>query len=225
MKQGELARVMVTFLEPVLGTLPKDTEIHKTHIVSKIVKNKTLSDEDRERLSAEELEAEYNDPEAMGARGHTGFAMEDGKPFVWDYWVKGFFKTAFQSLQETGDFGKIKGYKTKVDRYLHVRPRKIFFDPSGPIFELHRSLRVMMRVEGQFKMVVTVICSDALPAGSVLPFEIELLQNNSITIDMVEKALEWGRYEGMGQWRSGGYGKFDYSFERASDHGQKIKAA
>lgn len=213
MKEGQKVRVRVRFTEPVLGTAPKNPETYADYIASKVAKNKELTDDERERLHQEEVANAYNDVDAVEERGWTGFQQDEEGFYVYNYWVRGFLKTAIASLQETGDFTKIPAYKTKIDRFVHVSPRKLRFHINGdePMV-IERPLRAMTAKGPR----VSLARSDALPAGTELEFSIELLKNKGITMDHVREALEWGRYEGMGQWRSGGYGTLEVvSFDAA----------
>lgn len=206
MKKGQVASVRIKFTEPCLGTSPKDPKTYEDYIASKIAKNKELSDEERQRLNADEVKAAYENVDAVEERGWTGFMRDESGPYVYNYWIRGFLKTAFQSLQETKDFEKITAYKTKIDRYVHVWPRKIHPELNGYSLEvMERPLRAMTMKGPR----VSLARSDALPAGVEMTFQIELLKNGGITMKHIREALGWGEYEGLGQWRSGGYGRFE----------------
>lgn len=214
MKRGTMINVELTFTEPVLGTCPKDPKTYADYVASKIAKRKDLTDEERAALNADEVTDAYNDIEAVEERGWTGFMEDDGKPYVFNYWVRGFLKSAIQSLMETGDLKKIGSYKTKIDRYVHIHPRKLFFalPEGGKAGVIERPLRAMTAQGPR----VTLARSDTMPVGTKLIFQIEVLKNggkkdgdNGVTVDVIREAFEFGRYEGMSQWRSGGYGQFE----------------
>ena len=208
---GELATVKIRFTEPCLGTSPRNPKTYEDHIASKITKRKGMSDEEREKIRAVEVAAAYGAIDAVEERGWTGFMRDDDGFYVYNYWVRGYLKSAFQSLQETGDFTKVPAYKTRIDRFIHVHPRKIhFLTDLEHLDVLERPLRAMTAQGPR----VTVARSDYLPIGTEMEFTIERLKNKEITWDHLREAFEWGGYEGMGQWRSGGYGKFEViSFE------------
>lgn len=206
MNAGTVIDVAIRFTTPVLGTSPKDPDTYADYIASKIAKRKDLTEEQSISLKAEEVAEAYNDIEAVEDRGWTGFHEENGEPYVYDYWIRGYLKTAFQALQETGDLAKIPAYKTKIDRFIFIAPRKLFFDLQGGVpGVIERPLRAMTARGPR----VTLARSDTLPEGTTLGFTIECLKNKGIGLDEIREALDYGRYEGLGQWRSGGYGRFE----------------
>lgn len=218
MLKAKVFEIEIEFVEPCLGTDPKDPEVYADYIASKIAKNKSLTEEEAERLKAEEVKKAYEEIENVEERGTTGFQRMDDAgtpvPFVYNYWLRGFLKTALQSLQENGAVNKIPAYKTKIDRFVHVHPRRVPFilpersrtNGNGSLEYLERPLRAMTAQGPR----VTVVRSECLPEGTRMLFRVELLNNKGVTEEHIRMAFsEWGRYEGLGQWRSGGYGKFE----------------
>lgn len=206
MKRGQILNVHLRYTEPVLGTVAKDPKVFEDYIASKIVKRKDLTDEEKEKLKAEEVKHAFENIEAVEERGWTGFQIEEGVPFVYDYYLRGFFKTAIGTLQETGDLKKIVAYKSRIDRFVFIHPRRVpMILNEDPQFVLERPLRAMTPQGPR----VTVTRSDALPIGTEIKFQVELLKNKYITLDTIKTSLEYGRYEGHGQWRSGSYGRFE----------------
>lgn len=225
MKAGEKASVVLRFSETVLGTAPKNPETYADYIASKIAKRRDLTDEEKEEIKAQEIKDAYESLESTEERGWTTFLRDDRGWWVYDYWIGGFFKTAFAALQETGDFTKLTAYKTKIDRYLHIfgmengtrqQRRRIYFGPNlepeqTDLAVLERPLRVMTPKGPR----TSLARSDVMPEGTTISFLVELLKNNTITMDHVERSLEYGQYFGMGQWASGGWGTFEViSFDR-----------
>ena len=216
MKKGKTMQVVITFTEPCLGTCPKNQETYADYIASRIVKRKDMSDEEKVELNAEEVKESYESIDSVEERGWTGFMRDDDGLYVYDYWMRGYFKSAIQSLMETKDLKKVPAYKTKVDRYVHIHPRKLRFvlpngESDGPLETLERPLKAMTARGPR----VSLARSDYLPVGTKMMFEIELLDNTGISMDDLVLALSWGEYEGLGQWRSGGYGKFTFEVDRS----------
>ena len=80
--------IKLTFTESMLGTSPADEKIYTRFIGGKAPDAATLP---------EEVAALGSD--AVVERGTTVFPRdEDGKPFLYDYQVKGFFKDACSML-------------------------------------------------------------------------------------------------------------------------------
>jgi hypothetical protein len=219
---------MLRFTELVLGTAPRNPETYRDYIASMIVKRKDLTDEEKEEMKAEEIEEMYKSLKATEDRGWTTFLKDERSWFVLDYWVKGYFKTAFAVLQETTDLSKITAYKQAIDRYLFVfgevngarrQKRKVYFNAAIPQEQeelecLERPLRAMTP-KG---LRTSLARSDVIPDGSTMSFTIRLLQNKKIDMEAVQKTLEYGELFGMGQWASGGWGTFEVEkFEEIDD--------
>lgn len=78
-------KVRLTFIEPVLGTSPANDEIYREFIGSKAP----------DAASVEE-EVDALGADAVVEKGMTVFPrMEDGRPFLYDYQIKGFFKDSY----------------------------------------------------------------------------------------------------------------------------------
>lgn len=96
-------KVKLTFIEPILGTCPTDEEVYKNFIATKAPDASTLEEE----VSAIGVDA-------VVEKGLTIFPRtEDGKPFLYDYQIKGFFKDTCGGLKRvkgTVSSG-IKAYK------------------------------------------------------------------------------------------------------------------
>jgi len=199
--------VNLTFVEELLGTASGDPEVHSQFIASKSADAKKAKEE-LAALHADELEEKTK----------TVFPREDGKPFLWDYQVKGFFKDACLALQESDDscvstqekqkkLGLTRyTYKRTIDNCLFVIPRKImlFLPEGGKIGNCQRPLRAeTMRGER-----VALANSETVPEGTSCSFSIILKKNKLETF--VKEALKFGVLKGMGQWRNSGKGRFTH---------------
>ena len=105
--------------------------------------------------------------------------------------------------------------RAKVDKFLFVAPRRIPLRRNGAYItdeddQLERPLRAST-AKGER---VALAASEMVEDPWSLAFEVTLLPNNAtaksraLTWDVVEMALDYGRYCGLGQWRNGGYGRF-----------------
>jgi hypothetical protein len=190
--------VKLTFIEPILGTVPKDKEVYASFI-----KTKGPTGNDDEMESVEETEE----------KGWTGFHMVDGSPVLYNYVIKGFFKDACGMLRRvTGTQSKkVKSYKKVIDGLCFVYPRRIpIFLPGydvGSAAELE-VLERPLRAETAKGPRVTVTRSDMCPIGSSITFTVKIL--GGISKALFLEWLDYGKERGLGQWRNGGYGSFEY---------------
>ena len=117
-------KVRLTFTEELLGTASNNPDIHGEYIASKAPDAPS---------KAEEIEAIGVDETVE--KSMTVFPKEDGKPFIWDYQIKGFFKDACGVLKKvTGtESAGIKAYKKEIDGLIFVFARKIPIQNYGTI--------------------------------------------------------------------------------------------
>jgi hypothetical protein len=190
-------QIKITFTEPVLGTAPQDKDIYSNYILESNANGDDTSDE---------LETVRDE------KGRTGFhKLDDGSPIIYDYMLKGFFKDAC-SMQTRIDGSlskKIKAYKKIIDGLVFVFPRRIPLQLSGPITVLERPLRAQT-AQGER---VALAASDMAPEGSSIAFTIDVLEDATVTEEVLREWLNYGRYRGIGQWRNGSYGRFDYELK------------
>lgn len=190
----------------MLGTWPSNKNVARDYIASKSPDAATIEDEIA----------------ALGVDGAAEKAMtifprdKGGKPVLYDYQVKGFFKDACGMLGRIGgkgengkkkpvnESGKLTAYKKVIDGLIFVQPRMIPINASDTMGECQRPLRAQT-AQGER---VSLANSEELPAGSWIEFEILCLD------DSHEKAvlewLEYGALRGIGQWRNSGKGRFTY---------------
>lgn len=188
--------IRITFTEAILGTSPANPEIYSDYIGSKAPDASTLTDE---------IEALGVD--AVSEKGMTVFPRTaEGKPFLYDYQIKGFFKDCCGGLRKvkSSESAKIKAYKKEIDRLVFPQPRQIPIEFSGEMGVCQRPLRAMT-MQGER---VSLACSEEIPAGAICEFSVVLLSDDH------EKALrEWldyGALSGIGQWRNSGKGRFTW---------------
>ena len=189
--------IKLTFTESLLGTSPADEEIYTRFIGGKAPDAATLP---------EEVAALGSD--AVVERGTTVFPRdEDGKPFLYDYQIKGFFKDACGMLTrvKSTKSSSLKAYKKIIDGLIFVEPRHIPIQTNGEIGECQRPLRAPTP-QGER---VALANSEEIPAGSTIEFEITMLDEKAHK-DIVLEWLDYGRLRGIGQWRNSGKGRFTY---------------
>ena len=179
--------VEIEITEDLLGTISKNKEVYATYIASKAAE-------------IEQREEEISTVTEIEERGWTGFHTDDKGPFLYDYVVKGFLCESARTLKQ---FGALKQLQDKFKRYVFVTPRRIRL-PQIAEKPLERPLRAMTAQGPR----VTVTRSDVVTAGARLVFQVTILDGAGITQKCLEKVLDYGKYMGLGQWRSGGFGRF-----------------
>lgn len=186
--------VKLTFLEGILGTCPNDEDIYRNYIGSKSPDASTIAEELMD-LSVDEV----------AERGMTVFPRdENGKPFIYDYQIKGFFKDACSMLRKISgtESSKIKAFKKEIDGLIFPNPRKIAID--GEVSVCQRPLRAQTP-QGER---VALAMSEEIAAGAQITFEVTCLQDSQIKL--VKEWLDYGKLRGIGQWRNSGKGRFEW---------------
>lgn len=198
------AKIKITVTEPLLGTQTKSKELMEGYLKEKkemlFKKHKIEKNTSDEIISETELDSSLEEKEK---KAWTGFMQEDGKSYVLDYWVQGFFKNAIQTLAKELNF---KQGRSKFDKFLFVFPRKIFIKGQLSPTPLERPLRVMT-MQGPR---VSLAKSDYFKVGASLVFTLKAPFACDITKELLFKLLDYGQYSGLGQFRNGGYGRFTW---------------
>lgn len=156
-------------------------------------------------MPADDPEVAENIEEAM-ERGKTGFFKDDGGIFILEYMVKGFLKDSGNTLK---DILGIKALKSKIDNFVFIHPRQIYLGKMEPDGEFERPIRVLTPLGPR----VSIARSDYVNAGTILKFSITLLKHKEITWDTIATILGNGEYMGLGQFRNGGFGRFEIVYE------------
>lgn len=190
--------ITLELLEPQLGTVPKNQDIYKTFIASKVfdaVEDGIISQEDAEAKALEEVET----VQTIEEKGWTGFMKDAKGHFIYDYMVKGFICESARTMKQ---HGALKQLQDKFKRYVFVMPRRIYI--PEPTEWLERPLRAQTAQGPR----VALTRSDLIPAGTLLTFQLVVMAPGGIKRNLIEEVLDYGQYIGLGQWRSGSYGRF-----------------
>lgn len=184
-------------MEDFLGTVPKDPSIYATYIASKAP----------ETSGEEEVES---CPQESELKGWTGFHADEQGIFIYDYMVKGFLKNAGNILKSKHQVD-IKNLQSKVNKHVFIFPRRLrFFNADGSMVrEAQDVLERPVRITDKSGTRVAIVRSDVVKAGAIIRCEVEVLDNDEISMDTIDKLMEYGRYQGLGQWRNASYGRFE----------------
>lgn len=182
----------VRFITPVLGTQPQK-DVATEFLVGKLEDG---IPEDEQATLPEMLE-----------KGTTAFHKVAGKPIYYDYMVKGFLKEAgsvFNGLRN------VKNLRSKIDNLVFPAPRQILLVvPDGAEIDyLERPLRAMTAQGPR----TTLARSEILPAGTMFDCRLEVYAG-TISEPLLRDLLSYGARKGLGQWRNGSYGRFEYELE------------
>jgi len=204
-------RVKLTLTEELLGTASANPEIYSEHVAG-----------GHPNAGAE---TETLPPEEEIAKGTTVFhRTADGKPMIYDYQIKGFFKDACGALARAADTesGKLTSYKKVIDGLVFVAPRQIVLElPAGAeIGFCERPLRANT-AQGER---IALARSETVPAGTTFTIRITAYDlakkkakggedgepNKANLQDCIEEWLDYGKLKGLGAWRNSGKGRFGW---------------
>ena len=192
----------LTGLTRILGAQAANPKVHSEFIAAKAASI----------MKAEEETGML--PEGFENRGLTVFLRDGGTLCLADYVIKGFLKESLSALKS--QIG-IAAPASKVDNFVLITPAYLKISKGGEmvtdpdeIFE--RPLRAMT-MQGPR---VSVSASETVNAGWEIIFTVSLLDNPSspksraLTFDVIEEALNYGAFKGLGQWRNGQNGRFTW---------------
>jgi hypothetical protein len=192
-------KVRLTFFEEILGTASNDKEIHAEFIASKAPDAKTRE---------EEIAAIGVDE--MIEKGKTVFPRNaEGKPILFDYQIKGFFKNCAKAFNYVEKF---PAYKTKIDNLVFIKERMIELQlpEGGEIGDCQRPLRAST-AQGER---VALANSESCPPGTVIEFTVMVMGSASLEKELMGRVCDWldyGKLNGIGQWHNSGKGRFNWT--------------
>ena len=198
-------KVKITFRKPILGSLPADESVFLDFIATRAPIPATIDEE------VDAINPEYRGDDDQ-SRGYTLFPRTaDGTPFLYDYQIKGFFKSACSALRRVtlGEIDnkashKLKAHKKIIDTLIFINEREIPLEFDGEVTKKARSLRAQTAQGDRISIAV----SEMIPAGATAEFTVRCL--DSAHIDAVKEWLSYGIYNGIGCWRNSGLGQFEW---------------
>jgi len=204
---------------PILGSQPTK-DVASNFLASKLPEGK-IPDDEYEML-----------PDAL-ERGTTVFHRdESGMAYLWAYQLKGFLKYVGQTMNKSKLIGGIAGLRSKVvsnvffigenDGSPNNQERRIALHVNGHKEDhLERSLRAETAQGSRIALARSEMVGDdhLLDIGQCMYFycEIHILKGSVITEEVLRTMLDYGRYQGLGQWRGGDFGKFVYELQKIDE--------
>ena len=197
----KILKVKITTTTETLGTNPANQDIFSEFIASN-APDAPSREEEIAIMGAQEYEE----------KSVTVFPKVDGNPFIWDYQLKGFFKSAAQAGSYQGGDKKLTAYKKKIDLNIHVfakdskNDRKLMLNmPEGS--EMGWCVRPL-RAQTMQGERVALAKSETVPEGSWFECDIHILDDS--LEKYVRQWLDYGMYNGLLQWRNSGKGRFTW---------------
>lgn len=131
-----------------------------------------------------------------------------------DYQIKGFFKATMLALK--ADLNIMQPAK-KCDQFLFISPRCVPILKDGePVMDEDGILERPLRGQTMQGERISLVSSEMIEAPWSIDFGVTVLANSAtskssaLTMEAVEAALDYGKYSGIGQWRNGGHGRFEW---------------
>lgn len=185
------------FTEPLLGVVPKNPEVYAAWVA---IKAAAQSDE--------------VSPDVTEEHSWTGFPCDEEGLFLWDYQVKGYFKEAASvspkalgKVKKDGSFWSGRMVRSWLDKCLFILPRRIYLGVKEPAGCIERPLRAST-LQGDR---IALARSDYVAADTTIEFDIVTLVDSRITEKALREWLDYGEFFGIGQFRTGGWGRFVYT--------------
>lgn len=180
----KILQCKLTTIEAMLGTASNNKELHSEFIASHAP----------DAPSREEEIAAVGVDEVI-EKGMTVFSRnKDGKPILWDYQIKGFFKDACGVLRKVKGTksSKIKAYKKEIDGLIFVQERQIPVQTAEELTNCQRPLRAQT-AQGERNSLAS---SEEIAAGAKMEFSILVMSD-----DLVPAVKEWLKLrEAAGAW-------------------------
>ena len=193
----KILQCKLTTIEAMLGTASNNKELHSEFIAS----------------HAPDAPSREEEIAAVGV--DEVIENKDGKPILWDYQIKGFFKDACGVLRKVKGTksSKIKAYKKEIDGLIFVQERQIPVQTAEELTNCQRPLRAQT-AQGERNSLAS---SEEIAAGAKMEFSVLVMADE--LMPAVKEWLSYGKLRGLGQWRNSGKGRFlcEILEERAAD--------
>ena len=190
-----IINVEIELTETQLGTVPNSKGVYTDYVATGVPMEQRL----------QEAEGIQEDPEDSKP-AYTTFMEDEKGIYILNYLILGMLRNAGNNLKEHVG---IKQLKSKLENFVFVKPRKVYFERDGVILKKPDGSieRPLTGVTAQGRRTI-IARSDYVSAGTILKFELTLLKHKEITPDVLEELLKYGEYCGLGQWRTSSMGTF-----------------
>jgi hypothetical protein len=201
----EKYNMKAVFTEAMLATSPMDPKVYEQYIASRERKDADERGDEVATLPAGEIEK----------IGSSVFHRDETGLFIFDYKLRGFLKAAAEAV--TGTQG-MSAYRSKINKWCFVSPRRIYLEEEtgGVVQEPHDSIQRPIRAMTQQGPRTSVKRSECVKPGTFFVAQILILPlgQHEMNKKRLEDWLSYGIFSGIGEWRTGSYGRFTYEIEK-----------
>ena len=226
----EKKRITLRFTNPILGSAPANKQFYQAYLLEKLNKEIDLIERkisngkgDTEALLSQKkyLEEQLSNlPDIEDNEDYRLTIFYRGRfedyqvPVIRAHQILGFLKEAGNNFKDT--LG-IKALRDKISKYVRIYPFDIYiFDGEIKAENLVDDVddileRPLMALTPRGKRV-SIARSEMIKSDGdkLIQFEIIILKNKEVSYEVINELWEYGRYNGIGQWRnSGQYGSFE----------------
>lgn len=201
-------RVRITFSEEILGTAAANIDLYRDYIAS----NAPDAPTKEEQIAAVGVEKAIENAMTIFPKNAAG------EPLLWPYQIRGMFKSAQKSINTiTGKKcpGYLPNYKGKIDQLVFVKGVDDTWSGtmSGLVIHMPDGMKIdtcerPLRAETMQGPRVSLAKSEVCPEGSWVEFDVRCLLPE--LMENVRDWLDYGQYNGIGQWRNSGKGRFTW---------------
>lgn len=194
MAKSYFMEVELEFIDDILGSWPSNPYLAEDYIASKAPDAETR-EEEVANLGAE----------AVLDKQKTIFPRDrDGKPCVMAHQIRGFFKEACRALSGNKEYlsASVRAYKKEINSRIFVSPKYIALEQVENVYDFQRPLRASTPLGER----IALANSETVSEGVVIHFTVQAISPKDL--DYVREWLDYGRLQGLGQWRNAGYGRF-----------------
>jgi len=230
-------KVTVRFINDILGSAPASKQIYERYLVKKLDKEIERLEKKLEKAAGEEREIlitrinalqeelanlplieEGGDKERLSVFYRAEWKSPNGEsytvPVIRAHQVLGFFKEAANNFKE---IFSIKAMRDKISRYVRVHPINIYIydgeiSPNNLVDDVDGILERPLKAMTPQGPRVSIAASEVIKSqdgSKLIQFELVLYKNKEISWEILEALLEYGRDNGISQWRNVGYGAFE----------------
>ena len=188
--QIEVRKYELDFQTPILGMSPLDKDIFCRYIMERALKN---------GVPQEDLDDELDMIEDSKETKMTGFYKDVDGVYLLSHQIRGFFKNSGNVLKKVVD---VQALKSKIENFMFIFPRHIWLKEK-----IDGYVERPLQVDTPKGKRTALACSEMVKDIKI-KIEIHLIPHDELTFDILEEVMDYGRYEGISQWRGAGYGSF-----------------
>ena len=217
----EEMKIKIRFISDILGTAPHPSIIKHIYPKKYAITEKRIAVNDDIKSLADQTFTEENyvipDDFKNDEFRLTYFRRDEKENFIYipNFMIKGFLKEGFYALK---DQLVIKNPRGRVDRFIFIFPNKIKLYRNNELITTPDDIFIRpVRGKTPKGERVAVRGSERIRADEYNPVEtneiqIILIKNDQITVKDIECVLDYGLVNGISQFRTAGFGRFEWDY-------------